>query len=203
MSSRILNRTLRTHFREDQLYRIDHYLGKETVQNLLVFRFANTLFEPRSSEKISPRFGIPMRIEDVVAHEIAHQWFGDSVTESTWADLWLSEGFAEYMGSASVAARHWRSPLSNQRKLHFAEMSVAELIATERYPADPPAVARLYDTSAKFVRYLFNKYPRELFPRFVERILANEPAATALMETYGNEFADMAEFEKRFGRFTR
>jgi aminopeptidase N len=32
----------------------------------------------------------------VIAHEIAHQWFGDSVTESTWADLWLSEGFATY-----------------------------------------------------------------------------------------------------------
>ena len=37
---------MRTHFREDQIYRIDHYLGKETVQNILVFRFANTLFEP-------------------------------------------------------------------------------------------------------------------------------------------------------------
>ena len=33
-------------WREDQLYRIDHYLGKDTVQNILIFRFANTLFEP-------------------------------------------------------------------------------------------------------------------------------------------------------------
>jgi glucose-6-phosphate 1-dehydrogenase len=45
-SARDLNNRLRAHFREDQLYRIDHYLGKETVQNILVFRFANTLFEP-------------------------------------------------------------------------------------------------------------------------------------------------------------
>ncbi len=45
-SARELNAALRTHFREDQIYRIDHYLGKETVQNILVFRFANTLFEP-------------------------------------------------------------------------------------------------------------------------------------------------------------
>jgi glucose-6-phosphate 1-dehydrogenase len=45
-SARQLNRLLRARFREDQLYRIDHYLGKETVQNILVFRFANTLFEP-------------------------------------------------------------------------------------------------------------------------------------------------------------
>src|SRR5262249_1555925 len=32
----------------------------------------------------------------VVAHEIAHQWFGDSVTEKDWDDVWLSEGFATY-----------------------------------------------------------------------------------------------------------
>jgi glucose-6-phosphate 1-dehydrogenase len=45
-SARALNRTLHAHFQENQIYRIDHYLGKETVQNILVFRFANTLFEP-------------------------------------------------------------------------------------------------------------------------------------------------------------
>lgn len=41
-----LDNVLRRHFNESQIYRIDHYLGKETVQNLLVFRFANSLFEP-------------------------------------------------------------------------------------------------------------------------------------------------------------
>ncbi len=40
-----LNRILQAHFDESQIYRIDHYLGKETVQNLLVFRFANVIFE--------------------------------------------------------------------------------------------------------------------------------------------------------------
>ena len=41
-----LNATISAHFSEDQIFRIDHYLGKETVQNLLVFRFANAIFEP-------------------------------------------------------------------------------------------------------------------------------------------------------------
>lgn len=45
-SARELNALLRAEFHEEQIYRIDHYLGKETVQNILVFRFANTLFEP-------------------------------------------------------------------------------------------------------------------------------------------------------------
>jgi len=41
-----LNSLIRRWFQEDQIYRIDHYLGKETVQNLLIFRFANAIFEP-------------------------------------------------------------------------------------------------------------------------------------------------------------
>ncbi len=41
-----LNRLLTSLFAESQIYRIDHYLGKETVQNILAFRFANSLFEP-------------------------------------------------------------------------------------------------------------------------------------------------------------
>ena len=45
-SARDLNRTLGEIFHESQIFRIDHYLGKETVQNILAFRFANTLFEP-------------------------------------------------------------------------------------------------------------------------------------------------------------
>ena len=44
-SAQALNAVVHEHFAEDDVYRIDHYLGKETVQNLLVFRFANALFE--------------------------------------------------------------------------------------------------------------------------------------------------------------
>src|SRR5262245_58821038 len=45
-SAQALNRLLHEHLDESQIFRIDHYLGKETVQNLLVFRFANGMFEP-------------------------------------------------------------------------------------------------------------------------------------------------------------
>ncbi len=45
-SATALNKLLGGLFEEKQIYRIDHYLGKETVQNILAFRFANSLFEP-------------------------------------------------------------------------------------------------------------------------------------------------------------
>jgi glucose-6-phosphate 1-dehydrogenase len=46
VTAKALNRDLRSALDEKQIYRIDHYLGKETVQNLMVFRFSNSIFEP-------------------------------------------------------------------------------------------------------------------------------------------------------------
>jgi glucose-6-phosphate 1-dehydrogenase len=45
-SARALNETIHEHFHEEEVFRIDHYLGKETVQNMLALRFANGIFEP-------------------------------------------------------------------------------------------------------------------------------------------------------------
>lgn len=50
-SAKSLNATLSKYFTNDQIYRIDHYLGKETVQNIFAFRFANEIFEPVWSSK--------------------------------------------------------------------------------------------------------------------------------------------------------
>lgn len=52
---------------------------------------ASAIFYP------SEAFGTRSLRPQVIAHETAHQWFGDEVTESTWAHLWLSEGFATYL----------------------------------------------------------------------------------------------------------
>src|SRR5262249_53563535 len=45
-SAKALNREIKSVLHENQIYRIDHYLGKETVQNIMVFRFDNAIFEP-------------------------------------------------------------------------------------------------------------------------------------------------------------
>ncbi len=45
-SAQALNKLLLKYFSEDQIYRLDHYLGKETIQNILTFRFSNDIFEP-------------------------------------------------------------------------------------------------------------------------------------------------------------
>ena len=94
------------------------------MENSSAIVFTSTLFDLRGNEKTSAHFGIPMRIEEVVAHEIAHQWFGDSVTESTWADLWLSEGFATYFAGLFVEKYDGEDPfrdyMRNQATRYFA-----------------------------------------------------------------------------------
>src|SRR5258707_3796352 len=94
------------------------------MKNSSAMVFTNTLFDLGRNEEMSRRFGITMAIEDVVAHEIAHQWFGDSVTESTWADLWLSEGFATYFAGLFIEKHDgedaFRDYLRNAAERYFA-----------------------------------------------------------------------------------
>src|SRR5205807_7725762 len=94
------------------------------MENSSAIVFASNLFSARTNDKMSARFDVPMRIEEDVAHEIAHQWFGDSVTESTWADLWLSEGFATYFAGLFVEKYDgqdaFREYMRNAARRYFA-----------------------------------------------------------------------------------
>jgi aminopeptidase N len=75
------------------------------MENSSAIVFPSTLFDPRAQAPHSVVFKIRNGLVRVVAHEISHQWFGDSVTESTWSDLWLSEGFATYF--AGLVVQHY------------------------------------------------------------------------------------------------
>lgn len=72
------------------------------MENSGAILFTQTLFDPNPEAKISPAFRIPSGTVKLIAHEIAHQWFGDSVTGSTWSDFWLSEGFATYLAGLFI-----------------------------------------------------------------------------------------------------
>ena len=67
-SARELNRILLSHFDESQVFRIDHYLGKETVQNILAFRFGNTLFEPVWNRRYIDHVQITVAEQEGIGH---------------------------------------------------------------------------------------------------------------------------------------
>ncbi len=71
-SAQALNRAVHQVFQESQVYRIDHYLGKETVQNLLVLRFANGIFEPVWNRNYVDHVQITAAEEVVIGHRAGY-----------------------------------------------------------------------------------------------------------------------------------
>jgi aminopeptidase N len=72
------------------------------MENSTAIIYTSTLLDPRPRQPVSRRFAVQRRLVELVAHETAHQWFGDAVTPATWSDLWLSEGFATYFAGLFV-----------------------------------------------------------------------------------------------------
>lgn len=80
--------------------------------------------------------------EDVISHELAHQWFGDMITCRTWADLWLNEGFAQY---CSALFREKQYGASSYNDYMNAQMSLAVEAAGAIGVPDTTSVRNLFD----------------------------------------------------------
>ncbi len=91
--------------------------------------------------------------DSLVAHEIAHQWFGDSVTESDWDDVWLSEGFATYF--ALLFTEHYEGREAFVTGLKRARQIVAE--AEVKTPGQPIVHRNLDDPSKVLNAFVYQK----------------------------------------------
>lgn len=77
--------------------------GMENASN--IFYFENSIADTSKGSR---------PLEDLFAHEMAHQWFGDEVSESDWPHLWLSEGFATYMTHLYIEHRYGTDSLKKE-----------------------------------------------------------------------------------------
>lgn len=120
--------------KSDQIGLPDFNAGAMENWGLVTYRENSLLFDPASSSSSNKE-----RVVTVIAHELAHQWFGNLVTVAWWNDLWLNEGFAsyvEYLG-ADHAEPNWNlKDLIVQNEL-YRVMAVDALASS--HPLSTPA----------------------------------------------------------------
>jgi aminopeptidase N len=120
------------------------------------------------------------RIGSVLAHEMAHQWFGDLVTMKWWDDIWLNEGFATWMANRPLAAMRpdWNIPvdeaLENQTALNLDGLkSTRPVHAAVETPAeiDEAFDAIAYEKGASVLRMIENYLGPDTFRRGINAYL--------------------------------
>lgn len=107
---------------------------------------ASAIFYGERGIRGVPAFGL-------VSHEIAHQWFGDSITERDWDDVWLSEGFATYF--THLCEEHY---LGREAMVAGLKRDVTTILNAEKSSPDTPVIHRnLSDMTKVLNRFVYQK----------------------------------------------
>ncbi|NXG48648.1 ERAP1 aminopeptidase, partial [Psilopogon haemacephalus] len=122
----------------------DFQSGAMENWGLTTYRESALLYDPEKSSSYSK-----VSITTVVAHELAHQWFGNLVTMEWWNDLWLNEGFAKFMEFVSVSVTHPELRIEDYfLRRCFDAMAVDALNSSHPISTpveDPAAILEMFD----------------------------------------------------------
>jgi aminopeptidase N/puromycin-sensitive aminopeptidase len=151
-------------------------------------------------------------VAEVLAHEMAHMWFGDLVTMKWWDDLWLNEGFATWMVSKPVGdwQPEWRESLQDVQNAS-ATLDVDSSPATRQIRAKantPDEINELFDGiaygKAAAVLHMVEQYlGPEVFRAGVKRYLEKYAYGNATAEDFWNTLAEVSNqpMDKIMGSF--
>lgn len=148
--------------KQDMIAIPDFNSGAMENWGLITYREVALLFDTKRSSASSQPY-----VASVIAHELAHQWFGNLVTMNWWTDLWLNEGFATYVASRGV---HYLHPEWNSLDEDIVDtmLSVFRLDALKSsHPISvpighPKEIAQIFDTisyrKASFMLRMMNLF---------------------------------------------
>ena len=150
----------------------------------ITYRETALLVDPTHSSA-----GTRQRVAEVVAHEMAHMWFGDLVTMEWWDDLWLNESFASWMGTKAVdwAFPEWQMwtqfvNMDTDRALSLDGLKNSHPIEQEVH--DPAEISQLFDAisyskGASVIRMLEHFLTSEVFRQGLHQYLETNQYANA------------------------
>ena len=153
----------------------------------ITYRETALLVDPQNSSAATRQ-----RVAEVVAHEMAHMWFGDLVTMEWWDDLWLNESFASWMGTKAV---DWLFP-EWRMWTQFVNMDTSRALSLDglenthpiEQPVENPAeVSQLFDAisyskGASVIRMLEQFLGAEVFRQGLNRYLSDHQYRNARTE---------------------
>ncbi|KAF2365598.1 Peptidase M1 membrane alanine aminopeptidase N-terminal [Trinorchestia longiramus] len=171
--------------KQDMIALPDFSAGAMENWGLITYRETALLYDAAVSSASSKQ-----RVAAVVAHELAHQWFGDLVTPSWWTDLWLNEGFASYLENLGVDSVHPSWKMMEQFLVDDLHAVFALDCLESSHPISVP-VGHPDEIGAIFDRISYNKGASII--RMMNHFLS-EPTLQKGLTNYLNNFTyDSAE----------
>lgn len=168
----------------DHLAIPDFAAGAMENWGAITYRETALLFDPKNS---SP--GTRQRIAEVVAHEMAHMWFGDLVTMAWWNDLWLNESFASWMATKAVDYLFpdwdmWTQFVSHDVNAGLALDALENSHPIEANVNNPAEISQLFDAisyskGASIIRMLEQFIGPEWFRKGLYRYLSEHQYSNA------------------------
>ena len=137
-------------------------------------------------------------VAGVIAHEMAHQWFGDLVTMKWWDDIWLNEGFASWMTWKPLEAWHpeWRNQLDEiqETSSSLSTDSIASIRPIRQKAETPADIAALFDgiaygKAASVLRAVEAYVGPDVFQKGVNAYLEKHAYGNATAEDFWNQIA--------------
>jgi len=165
------------------------------MENWGAITFRETALLADESSSVSQK----MRVASVIAHELAHQWFGDLVTMKWWDDLWLNESFATFMSHKAIAELYkewdfWGSFVNSETSGAMFRDSLTTTHPIEAHVTSPDEIEQLFDDisygkGASILRMIEAYLGQEEFRRGIQLYLNTYKFGNAS----GNDFWESLE----------